>query len=75
MTTTATRFSYRALRIVKRWITKTGHPSENTMVIGAGEAGSMIIHELKYSKNLERKVACIIDDNPSKKENTCRECR
>lgn len=67
MTTTATRFSYRALRIVKRCVTKIGHPSKNTMVIGAGEAGSMIIHELKYSKHLERKVACIIDDNPSKK--------
>ena len=39
----------------------------NTMVIGAGEAGSMIIHELKFSKHLNRKVVCVIDDNPSKK--------
>ena len=37
------------------------------MVVGAGEAGSMIIQELKLSKHLNKKVVCIIDDNPSKK--------
>ena len=37
------------------------------MVIGAGEAGSMIVHEIKTSRHLNRKVVCIIDDNPSKK--------
>lgn len=67
MTTTATRFSYRALRIVKQGFENTGKQVLNTMVIGAGEAGNMIIQELKYSKHLNRKVCCIIDDNPSKK--------
>ncbi|BDF34548.1 hypothetical protein CE91St62_26110 [Lachnospiraceae bacterium] len=37
------------------------------MVIGAGEAGSVIIHELKTSRHLNRNVVCIIDDNPSKR--------
>lgn len=67
MTTTATRFSYRALRIVKQGVENTGKKVLNTMVIGAGEAGNMIIQELKYSKHLNRRVCCIIDDNPSKK--------
>ena len=37
------------------------------MVIGAGEAGSMIIQELKYSAHLNSKVVGVIDDNPHKK--------
>lgn len=68
MTTTATRFSYRIFYTLKQRL-KTVHYNnvKNTMVIGAGEAGSMIIHELKFSKHLRRRVCCVIDDNPSKK--------
>lgn len=67
MTTTGTRFSYRALRIIRRGAHRPDAQVKNTMVIGAGEAGNMIIQELKFSKHLNRKVSCIIDDNPSKK--------
>lgn len=66
-TTLGTRFSYRALRIMQRGLQKEKGHKLNTMMIGAGEAGSMIIQELKSSKYLNRHVACIIDDNPSKK--------
>ena len=37
------------------------------MVIGAGEAGNIIITEMKTSRHLNRNVVCVIDDNPSKK--------
>lgn len=67
MTTILSRFSYRALRAVQRNIKKPGKRPVNTMVIGAGEAGSMIIHELRTSRHLNRNLVCIIDDNPSKK--------
>lgn len=67
MTTILSRFSYRALRAVQRNIKKSGKRPVNTMVIGAGEAGSMIIHELRTSRHLNRNLVCIIDDNPSKK--------
>ena len=67
MTTSITRFSYRALRLIRQGFSQTNEDILNTMVIGAGEAGSMIIHELKYSRQLNRSVMCIIDDNPSKK--------
>ena len=67
MTTLVTRFSYRIFHILKRGIEKTGKRPINTMVIGAGEAGSMIITELKSSKYLNRNVVCVIDDNPYKK--------
>ena len=66
MTTTVTRFSYRGLRIVMHGLNRPEERILNTMVIGAGEAGSMIIHELKFSKHLYRKGVCVID-NPSKK--------
>lgn len=67
MTTTLSRFSYRGFRAVQRNLKKTGKRPINTMVIGAGEAGSMIIHELRTSRHLNRNLVCIIDDNPSKK--------
>ena len=67
MTTTITRFSYRGLRMVKNGVRKQEGHTKNTLVVGAGEAGSMIIQELKSSRYLNRRVVGAIDDNPSKK--------
>ena len=67
MTTIITRFSYRGLHIIKQGLQKPKGHTINTMVIGAGEAGSMIVQEIKSSKYLDRNLVCIIDDNPSKK--------
>lgn len=67
MTTIFTRFSYRFLRALQRSVSKTESHPINTMVVGAGEAGSMIVHEIKTSRHLNRNLVCIIDDNPSKK--------
>lgn len=38
----------------------------STMIVGAGEAGSMIIKEILSSKHLSLKVKCVIDDNTAK---------
>ena len=65
-TTTTTRFSYRALRILKNRFENQEREILNTMVVGAGEAGSIIIREMQVSRHLSRKVSCIIDDNPNK---------
>ena len=67
LTTCATRFSYRILRSFQNKLQKSDDRPIHTMVIGAGEAGSIIIHELKSSQYLNRKVVCAIDDNISKK--------
>ncbi|WP_235418129.1 polysaccharide biosynthesis protein [Faecalicatena contorta] len=67
MTTTITRFSYRLLRMLQRNMRQSKGKPINTMVIGAGEAGSMIVHEIKTSRHLNRNLVCIIDDNPSKR--------
>lgn len=66
-TTMCTRFSYRIWRsICYKKYGRAGRRS-NIMVVGAGQAGNMIVQELKSSKHLNVKVVCIIDDNPSKK--------
>lgn len=63
----APRFSYRFLRIAYHnheviWQTQP----IVTMVVGAGSAGYMLVREMKNSKHLNRKVPCIIDDDPKK---------
>ncbi len=40
----------------------------NVMIIGAGMAGSMIIHELQTSKYINMNPVCILDDNPIKEK-------
>lgn len=69
MTTSVTRFSYRVLHMFRRGPITAGARAKivRTMVVGAGEAGSMILKELKSSRTLNRKAICVIDDNPSKK--------
>lgn len=52
---------------MQRSVSKTESQPIKTMVVGAGEAGSMIVHEIKTSRHLNRNLVCIIDDNPSKK--------
>lgn len=39
-----------------------------TMIIGAGAAGNILIHELDRNKHCDNKVVCVIDDNPDKKD-------
>ena len=66
-TTTITRFSYRMLATVKHGLKRNRGKIVNTLVIWAGEAGSVIVQEIRSSKYLNRNVVGIIDDNPSKK--------
>ena len=43
--------------------------AKNTMIVGAGEAGSVIIKEIVSSKYVQMKAKCVIDDDRSKKGN------
>lgn len=66
--TTGIRFSYRLLRLyASRNRQEQPDIKERIMIIGAGEAGQMLIKELFNSRRLHSKVCCLIDDNPSKK--------
>lgn len=61
------RFSYRFLRIAYHNRENAGQSKAVvTMVVGAGAAGYMLVREMKNSKHLNRKVPCIIDDDPRK---------
>ncbi len=57
------RFAYRGLRIVHQKNEK-GAILHHVMVIGAGDAGRLVIHEFASSKWLHSKIVCAIDDDP-----------
>lgn len=40
--------------------------AENVMLIGAGAAGQMILHDILNHRSNSEQVCCIIDDNPNK---------
>lgn len=67
VTTLSTRFSYRILRNIKRIFSTNKEKIVNVMIVGGGEAGNMIIHEMQTNLEMQRRVVCVIDDNPSKK--------
>ncbi len=60
------RFSYRALRRVKNHDIMRNNNEKKVMIIGAGDAGSMIIKELKNHVELNSRPVAIIDDDEKK---------
>ena len=56
------RFSFRIIRtLIIKHSKKNG--KVNTMIIGAGEAGKLLIEELYSNNAVNEKVVCVIDDN------------
>lgn len=62
----ASRFSFRFIGILFKRSTRKKADPVITMVVGAGSAGYMLVHEMKSSPHINRKVPCIIDDNSEK---------
>lgn len=62
----AIRFSYRIARALRDYErVRLGYT--NTMIIGAGEAGRLLITEIYNNKeNFKNKICCIIDDDKNK---------
>lgn len=69
MCTVGIRFSYRILRRFLNDVSFGGKDDtrERIMIIGAGEAGRILINEYARSSYVHGNVVCIIDDNPSKR--------
>ena len=61
--TMVVRFSYRFFR--RSRVNANG--MSRTMLIGAGQAGALVLRELSGSRFSHNKVVCIIDDDPAKK--------
>lgn len=62
------RFSYRGMRIIYARVTANRNENlKRVMIIGAGEAGRMLIREISVAKPRRSKACCAIDDNPNKK--------
>ena len=59
------RFSYRFGRLLLSKSRSDSQAKANVMVIGAGSAGQMIIRDIHIAKELDDKVACVIDDDSS----------
>ena len=62
----APRFSYRLLLLVRAKLKPVDETAGRVMIIGAGQAGQMILRDLKIAKEMHDKAVCIIDDNPNK---------
>ncbi len=60
------RFSFRLLMFFREGLVRGDEPSGNIMIIGAGEAGQMLLRSVRASKELNDRVVCFIDDNPNK---------
>lgn len=60
------RFSYRIYRYIMIRLEKV-EGKVNTMIIGAGDAGRLLITEIHSNQKFNNKVKCFIDDNKERK--------
>lgn len=60
------RFLYRFLRNLISGKQKQKQAVHRVMVVGAGDAGNVLVREMTSSSFLQKKVCCIIDDDPLK---------
>ena len=60
------RFSYRLVLLERNKVRKTTGGCKRVMLIGAGNAGQMILRDATTFQNENMQVICIIDDNPNK---------
>ncbi|MBQ7693370.1 MAG: polysaccharide biosynthesis protein [Oscillospiraceae bacterium] len=60
------RFAYRLLLFYKVAAFKNAENTSRVMIIGAGQAGQMLLRDISTNPDLHEKVVCIIDDNSNK---------
>ena len=64
------RLSYRVVRRAYQSINRDEDDLQRVMIIGAGDAGSMIVRELKNLTNIHYKPVVLVDDDPMKHNST-----
>ncbi len=61
------RFSYRFILLERsRRKVANSKKSSRVMLVGAGAAGRMVLHDMNLATDSKDKVVCLIDDNPHK---------
>lgn len=60
------RFSYRLLMFMRSKRRTDKDYDHNVMLIGAGNAGQMILRDIRLANETHDRVVCLIDDNPNK---------
>ena len=60
------RFLYRLLNLLRVIHKKNRNPESSVMIIGAGEAGRVVLREIQSAEELNDKVVCFIDDDSSR---------
>jgi FlaA1/EpsC-like NDP-sugar epimerase len=62
------RFSYRFVLMERAKVRKQGGDNvKRVMIVGAGNAGQMLLRDIQTSKENGLKVCCIVDDNANKR--------
>ena len=64
--TIGVRFAYRFVLLLRSQIGGDSSLQRRVMIIGAGEAGQIILRDIKHSEKVDERVYCMIDDNPNK---------
>ena len=62
----APRFSFRLLLFFRAGFKQNDENAGRVLIIGAGEAGQMLLRDMRGAKELKDKAVCFIDDNPNK---------
>lgn len=61
-----TRFYKRAFVIGKYYVRSSPNKKKRVMIVGAGNAGSMLVNEIQTSPKIDYAPACVVDDNVEK---------
>ncbi|MGN1031067.1 MAG: polysaccharide biosynthesis protein [Butyricicoccaceae bacterium] len=61
----SSRLAYRFLPMLAER-TAVSDGGTRTMIVGAGQAGKILVDELMRSRQIQRDIACIVDDDPLK---------
>ena len=63
---TIIRTIYKIYIVIHKRFEKQAEAGKRVMLIGAGNAGQLIMRDIKLAKETNDKVVCFIDDNPNK---------
>ena len=64
--TLGVRFAYRFVLLTRKRAAVDAMPERRVLLVGAGNAGQLILRDIRHSREVNERVYCFIDDNPNK---------